>query len=79
MARRKPGVGLPGVPLGQGDVSVAKGLAFAVNGGKICALHAPHQFDPNLRVNDQIEIQTLLGVVVEREATRIWEGRSPAI
>ena len=67
------------MPLGQGDVSVARGHAFAVNGGKICALHAPHQFDPNLRVNDPIEIQTLLGVVVEGEATRIWEGRSPAI
>lgn len=60
------GVGFPCVPLGKRDVPVAHRLGMAVDRGKIRALHAPHQLCPDLGVDDAVQVERILGIVIER-------------
>lgn len=74
---QKTGIRLPGMPLGEGDIAVAHRLAAAVDGGKVRPLHAADQLGPDLGINDPVEIQAVLGVVVEGRGHAHLRGLEP--
>ena len=49
----------------QGYVPVPHGFCPAVNAGEIGALHPAHQFGPDLRVNDPVQIERVFGIIVK--------------
>ena len=49
----------------QGYVPVPHGFCPAVNAGEIGALHPAHQFGPDLRVDDPVQIERVFGIIVK--------------